>query len=221
MSLGDFFKHLGDLFKSSKQREQERTRVQRQAFRRAERAMEEVTTKLSGLEKRGKEAWRQARELAKSGEKAAAQRSLVQYRATQVLAAKLDQKRFAFEQSLVSLEMAGTDRDFASALNVLATVVDIDPERTDDILLAVDLKRGEQGEVDRLWQKEYQRHMEGVKGALEDYVPSMEELARQLEDEVAEEVGGAETTPGQAEVADQIEEGRARVRKLLDEESDK
>lgn len=221
MTLGDFFKNAADLFKSSKRREQEKARVRRQAFRRAQRALEDVNVKLKELDKRGKDAWGQARDLMKSGEKGGAQRALVQYRATQVLAAKMDQKRFAFEQSLISLEMAETDNQFTSALNVLAAVVEIDPERVDNVLLSVDMKRTEQGEVDRLWEHEYQRHMEGVRGALEDYVPSMEELARQLEDEVAEEVGSTETTPAQAEIADKIEEGRSRVRKLLDEESDK
>jgi len=220
MSLADFFKSASDLFKSAKQREQEKARHRRQAFRRAERALDDVNAKLKGLEKRGKDAWSQARDAMKSGEKAAAQRHLTQYRATEVLAAKVDQKRFAFEQSLINLEMAETDGQFADALNVLATVVDIDPEKHDDVLTTVDMKRCEQADVDKLWQKEYERHMEGAEGALHDFVPSIEDLAKQLEDEVAEEVGTPDKTPGEGELADKIEEGRARVRKLLDEEDE-
>ena len=56
MSVADFFKSLGDLFKSAKQREQEKTRARRQAFRRAERALDDVSSKLKELDKRGKEA---------------------------------------------------------------------------------------------------------------------------------------------------------------------
>jgi hypothetical protein len=221
MARGNYFRKLSNLFKSQKQREREKERQRRQAFRRAEMALDDVKAKLKSLDREGKETWEGARELMRTGQKAAAQRAVVKYRGTQVLAAKLDQKRFAFEQSLMCLEMAKTDRSFASALELLATIVDIDAEKIDDVLVTVDVKREEQGEVDKLWQKEYQRHMEGAKEALEDFVPSIEELTKQLEDEAAQEVGAVESELAKGDLADKIEEGRARVRKLLDEEDTK
>ena len=63
--------------------------------------------------------------------------------------------------------------------------------------------------------------MEGAEGALEDFVPSLEELGKQLEDEAAQEVGGAEGESTKGELAENIEEGRERIRKLLEEENTK
>jgi hypothetical protein len=221
MGVGDYFRNLSQLFKSAKQREHEKERQRRQAFRRAEIALDDVKAKIKNLEREGKDAWSQARELIKTGQKAAAQRGLVKYRGTQVMAVKLDQKRFAFEQSLMQLEMAKTDNSFAKALDLMAAVTDINPEKVDDVLVSVDMKRTEQGEVDKLWQKEYQRFMEGAEGALEDFVPSLEELSAQLEDEAAQEIGTNESETAKGELAENIEEGRERIRKLLEEEDSK
>ena len=221
MRVGDYFRNLSQLFKSAKQRQREKERQRRQAFRRAEMALDDVKTKIKSLEREGRDAWVQARELMKTGQKAAAQRAIVKYRGAQVMTVKLDQKRFAFEQSLMHLEMAKTDNSFAEALELMAVVTDINPEKVDDVLVSVDMKRSEQGEVDKLWQKEYQRFMEGAEGALEDFVPSLEELGKQLEDEAAQEVGDAEGESAKGELAENIEEGRERIRKLLEEENSK
>lgn len=221
MGIGDYFRNLSQLFKSTKQREREKERQRRQAFRRAEMALDDVKAKIKSLEREGKEAWGKARELMKTGQKAAAQRGLVKYRATQVMAVKLDQKRFAFEQSLMYLEMSKTDNSFAQALDLMATVTEINPEKVDDVLVTVDMKRAEQGEVDKLWQKEYQRFMEGAEGALEDFVPSLEELSTQLKDEAAQEIGTAEGESAKGELEENIEEGQERIRKLLEEENSK
>ena len=154
MRVGDYFRNLSQLFKSAKQRQREKERQRRQAFRRAEMALDDVKTKIKSLEREGRDAWVQARELMKTGQKAAAQRAIVKYRGAQVMTVKLDQKRFAFEQSLMHLEMAKTDNSFAEALDLMAVVTDINPEKVDDVLVSVDMKRSEQGEVDKLWQKE-------------------------------------------------------------------
>jgi len=221
MTLGDYFKNLSNLFKSQKQLAQERGRRRRQAFRRAEMIMDNIGTRLKNLERDANAAWNNARELMKSGQKAAAQRNLMKYRSIQIMMVKLDQKLFAFQQCLMELEIAGTDEETAKILDLIAKIVNIDPEKVDDVLTVVDMKRAEQGEVDRLWQKEYQRHMEGAEGALEDFIPSMEELSKQLEDEAAQEIGEVESESTRGELAKKIEEGRIRVQKLLDEENEK
>lgn len=220
-TLGDYFRTASNLFKSTKQKEREKTRERRQATRRAEMALDDVKLKLKELDRDGKKAWERAREALQSGRKAAAQRELTAYRAKQVLASKIDQKRFVFEQKLTDMEMAKTDAAFTEALRTLATVVDIDPEKVDDVLREVDMKSREQGEVDRVWQKEYRQQMEGIQEGLEDFVPSIDDLSKQLEDEVAEEVGSRESDAGEHELGDQISEGRQRVENLLDKEGKK
>jgi hypothetical protein len=217
-TLGDYFRNASNLFKSTKQKEKEKARERRQATRRAEMALDDVKQKLKELDRDGKKAWDRAREALQGGRKAAAQRELTAYRAKQVLASKIDQKRFVFEQKLTDMEMAKTDVAFTDALRTMATVVDIDPETVDDVLLEVDTKSREQGEVDRLWQKEYRQQMEGVQDGLEDFVPTLDDLSKQLEDEVAEDVGTSESSAEERELGDQISEGRERIHNLLDEE---
>jgi len=221
MRLADYFRDLSQLFKSTKQREREKERERRQAFRRAEMALDEVNAKLKGLEKKGRDAWAKAKALTRTGQKAAAQRAIVTYRGTQVMAVKIDQKRFAFEQSLITMEMAKTDGDFSRALALMAQVTEVDPDKVDDVLFTVDMKRSEQGEVDKLWMKEYRKHMEGAEGALEDFVPSLEELGAQLEEEASHEIGIMENGSTSTELLQDIEKGRERVRKLLEGEDPK
>ena len=212
------FRGLGDLFKSNKQRMRERDREVRQALRKAERSVRSLDSEVARRENSGKEAWTQAREAKKSGEPGAVQRALVRYRASQLDIIKLEQKRFGAERAVDTMRMAKTNEELADSLQVLTMVLDIDPEKHDSVLAAVDEKRHELGEVDQPWVEEYERLMADTEGVMSDFVPSMEMLKEQLEDEVAEEVGSPQTETREGELTDKIEEGRARVRKLLEED---
>jgi antitoxin component HigA of HigAB toxin-antitoxin module len=115
------------------------------------------------------------------------------------------------------MQAAQTDNDFAAALGAINKVVKIDPERVEDVFDTAQDILGEQVDADRFWDKLYGKEMEGATGALEDHIPTMEDLSRQLEQEVAAEVGGA-TAPARAGEAidSRVAAGQERVKKLLE-----
>jgi len=210
------------LFKSKREREREQAKKRRKAFRDAENAVDVVKDRIAKLKRDRDKAWAEAKRYLKDGQKAAAQRQLQSCRACEMLMSKLEMKRWVFEQLLSKLELAKSDQDFTRALNAINTVVEIDPEAVADVLDEVQDKLGEQVDTDKIWEKVYGKEMEGVETQMTDVVPSIEEMAKQLEDEVAAEIGEARpikaTESGETEpsIKQKIGEGRRRLKDLLE-----
>ena len=137
--------------------------------------------------------------------------------AAQVLAMKLEQKRWVFEQYYTKMQVADSDKQFTAALGAMTKVMDIDPEKVADVFDAANEALDAQVDTDKFWEKMYNKEMAGATGALEDHVPSMDDLGAQLEQEVAAEVGGA-AAPAAAdrEIDSRIAAGQARVRNMLE-----
>lgn len=206
-----------NLFKSKAQRERDERRDRRHAFRQAENAIDDVKDRVKAMNKESQKHWQDAREALKSGQKAAAQRALTSYRASQVLSTKMEQKRWVFEQYLTKMQAAQSDNQFAAALGAINKVVKIDPERVADVFDTAQDILGEQVDADRFWDKLYGKEMEGASGALEDHIPSMEELSSQLEQEVAVEVGGGAAPAAANQAIDsRMSAGQERVKRLLE-----
>ena len=106
-------------FKTKKEKQREERREKRHALRRAEGTIEDVTARIARMEKDAEAEWARAREAAKEGKQAAAQRALTSYRAAQVMITKLEQKKWVFKQVLMKLETAGNDAEFAKALGMM------------------------------------------------------------------------------------------------------
>lgn len=213
---------IGDLFKSKQDRIREDAKKRRKAFREAENAVDVVKERIAKLKKDRDKSWEEGRKYLKDGQKAAAQRSLQACRASEMLMSKLEMKRWVFEQLLSKLELAKSDQDFSQALGAINTVVKIDPEAVADVLGEVQDKLGEQVDTDKIWEKVYGKEMEGVASQMTDVIPSIEDMEKQLQDEVAAEVGGArpikvtEEGEGGAGVKQQIGEGKKRLKDLLE-----
>jgi hypothetical protein len=214
---------LGDIFKSKADREKDQNRKRRKAFREAENSVGVVKDRIGKLKKDRDKAWVEAREYLKNGQKAAAQRCLQTCRAGEMMMAKLAMKRWVFEQLLTKLELAKTDQEFAGALAAINTVVHIDPEQVADVLGEVEDKLGDQVDTDKVWEKMYGKEMDGVENQMTDVIPSMEEMAKQLEDEVAADIGGerpssrARAEPD-GDVKGEIGEARQRLKKLMEDD---
>lgn len=206
---------FGIYFTAAARRRAER-KARRRAFREAENAIDTVKARQKDLEKESKKQWVAAHEALKSGQKAAANRSLVAYRASQVLAMKLEQKCWAFQQYVVKLEMAQSDSEFSSALNSINKIIQIDPDKVADVFEDAEDKLGEQLAVDKFWEKVYGKEMEGASGSLEDYIPSVEEMTMELEHGVAAELGSAAPAAADATINDKILSGQQKVKDLLD-----
>jgi hypothetical protein len=116
-----------------------------------------------------------------------------------VLITKLEQKKWVFKQVLMKLETAGTDAEFAQALGMVNRVTDINPDMVEDVFDEAHELLGEAADTDRFWAQMYGRETEGAKGALEDHIPSMAELEKTLQEEVAGKVAGGADALGTIE----------------------
>ena len=203
---------------SKRERRKKAKRNRRRAFREAENSVSEVKDRIQTMEKDAGKEWDKAREALKAGQEAAAQRALKGFRAAQVLMTKLEQKRWVFEQYMTKMQMAQSDQEFAQALEGVNKVIKIDPERVADVFEASQEVLGEQLDADRFWERLYESEMDGATGSLEDHIPSMDDLHRQLTQEAAVEVGGDTTDRISSELEERIKSGQERVKKLLDDE---
>ena len=213
---------IGDLFKSKGEREKEERKKRRKAFRDAESAVDAVKDRVNGMKGERDKAWKEARQYLKDGNKSAAQRSLQSVRANEMMMLQLEKKRWVFEQLLTKLEMSKTDQDFSQALSAINTVIKIDPEAVADVLDEVQDKLGEQFDIDKIWEKSYDKEMVGVEGKMTDTIPTVEDMMKDLEDEVVADVRGGKVTEtessGGSKVSEEIGEGREKLKRLLEDE---
>ena len=178
-------------FKTAKEKERAERREKRHALRRAEGAIDEVVERIKRMEKDAETEWERAREAAKEGKQAAAQRALTSYRSAQVLITKLEQKKWVFKQVLMKLETAGTDSEFAKALAAVNKVTNINVEMVEDVFDEAGDLLAEAGDTDKFWSQMYGKEVAGSKEALKDHIPSMEDLEKTLQEEVAGKIAGA------------------------------
>lgn len=214
---------IADLFKSSKEIEREKNRARRRALRDVERASDVVKDRIATLKKERDAAWTQAREYLRDGQKAAAQRCLQSVQANELMMGKLERKSWVFSQLATKMEMAKTDQEFAAALGNLNTTLEIDPDKVADVLGDVDGTLSEQGDIDKIWEKEYGKEMNGLSQS--DAIPSVEEMMANLEKEVVADVTGGKSVAGRVSsagrdavggIAEAIGEGRRRLKALMD-----
>ncbi len=207
---------MGFLFKSAKERERESRRARRKAFRQAEGAVADVKDRVRKIEREAEKEWEKGSAAMQAGKKAEAHRAVIGYRAAQVLITKLEQKRWGFEQYLMKMETAQTDQEFASALDGVNKVVEINVDLVEDIFEASQEILGEQQDAEKFWSSLYDREMDGAEGSLEGHVPSVEDLTSMLEGEAAGEVGvTSRNVAGDLET--RIGAGLERVKKHLDD----
>jgi len=178
-------------FKTGKEKERAERREKRHALRKAEGAIDEVVERIKRMEKDAEAEWERAREATKEGKQAAAQRALTSYRSAQVLITKLEQKKWVFKQVLMKLETAGTDSEFAKALAAVNKVTNINVEMVEDVFDEAGDLLAEAGDTDKFWSQMYGKEVEGSKDALKDHIPSMEDLEKTLQEEVAGKITGA------------------------------
>ena len=213
---------LGDLFKSHKERDKELAKKRRKAFRDAENAVDTVKDRVRKLKAERDKAWKEARQYLKDGQKSAAQRGLQSVRANEMMMDQLEKKRWVFEQLLTKLELSKTDQDFTVALKAINTVIEIDPEVVADVLGEVQDKLGEQVDIDKIWNKEYDKEMAGVENKMTDTIPTVEDMMKDLEDEVVADVRGNKVTgtesSGGSKLSEEIGEGRRKRNDLLEED---
>lgn len=212
-----------DLFKSSKEIEREKNRARRKAMRKAEKAGDVVKDRIEELRKSRDTAWMQAREYLRDGQKAAAQRCLLSVQKYELEMGRQERKSWVYSQKVTRMEAAKTDQEFATALAELNATLEIDPEKVGEVLDDVADTLSEQDDIDKLWEKEYEKEMKGLSQS--DAIPSIAEMMGNLEKEVAADVRGGKSVTANVSsagkdavggIAEKIGEGRRRLKELLD-----
>ncbi len=215
---------VSDLFKSKKEREKEERKKRRKAFRDAEKSVDSVKDRINSMKSERDKSWGEARKYLKDGQKGASQRCLQSVRASEMMVNQLEKKRWVFEQLMIKLDLAKTDQEFSGALQAINTVVNIDPEQVADVLDEVQDKLGEQLDVDKLWNNVYEKEMTGIENQETDIIPSVDDMMKNLEDEVVADVRGdkitekVSKTSGGSKMSDKIGEGRRKLNALLEED---
>lgn len=217
---------FGDLFKSKKEREREARREERKAKRTAsrdlERSLDSLKSKIKEIRTKKDKDWEQAKQYMKSGQKAAANRLLKTCRAGELLASKLERKAWFWEQKAINLETGVADKTLALGMQELAKLNQIDPEQIDEALMDVQDVLDEQVDVDRMIDREYNKEMEGLAEEEAVDVASLEDMEKELLDEVAVEIGDdsiTETENMEKETGEEnIGELRDRLKDLLEDE---
>lgn len=170
------------IFTTDEERKAAQLKYRRKALREAENAIDFVKDKIAELKKERDAKWAEAGNYLRNGQKAAAQRALTTVRGNDVILLQLDHKRWLFESIVTKMECIETDSSFAEALSTLTKVISVDPEQIAQVLDEAAGKCDELKEVDKVWNKEYSRQMNGI--AASDVVPSMDEMLKDLEGSV-------------------------------------
>ena len=78
-------------------------------------------------------------------------------------------------------------------------MTDINPDMVEDVFDEAGDLLGEAADADRFWAQMYGKEVAGAKGTLEDHIPSMEDLEKSLQEEVAGKVAGGADAIGDIE----------------------
>lgn len=211
-----------DVFKSREEREKERKRAQRKAFREARKNVDIMKEKIGTIKEKREQAWQEARNYLKNGQKSAAERCMQTVRSGELLIDKLEKKYWVSEQMLLKLDLAKTDGEFAQSLASVQSILDIDPDAVADIFDEMKTKLGDQEEIEKNWDGVYKDEMKSVSKEGAEVVPSLEKMMKNLEEEVAMDVRESsvleEKESPESGLTDEIGAGRKRLRDLLGDE---
>lgn len=220
---------LRNLFPSKDDRAREAKRAKRrevrQSNRKVQKALRELTDKVKKIRAKKDADWAKAKEYLRSGQKAQAENLIRSCRAKDLLASKLEKKADFWENRHTKMEASQTDFEMAAAMKDLAVLNNVDPDRIEDSMLAMDEMFDDQTDVDDIVDREHEKDMEDVSIQETDVVPSIEDMVSELESEVAVEIasdsiaqpeGEAETVEGTTQ--EKIGSLRDRLKQVLEED---
>ncbi len=205
------------IFKSKKEIERQLERNRITAFRRAETAVDSIRSRISKLKKERDESWAAAREYSKIGQPGPARRSLDSFRAAELLIAQLEMRRWTFEKNTTLLEMAKIDNDLTQSLGAINSAVQINPETVSEVLAETDSKLSETSSTKNIWERAYNKHMEGL-DETNEIIPTVEQLEAQLSAEIAIDLGARVPNPAETNNPQKNSEDlRQRARTILED----
>ena len=211
---------FSNLFKTKQEREREIRRRQRRAFTKAEDAVDTVNTTINELIKDKLKTWEDAKKAAATGQKAAAILSLQKFRAIEVQIYQLEKRKWVFQNYLTRLKMLDVNNVFAQAMDAIDQVVTVDVDAIADAMENIDEKLLDGSELDRMWEKNFEKNLNGMSVKETDIIPDVDSLFNSLQGEVAMDIGGgAKDVSPKAKAS--INEVQAKLDAILNEASEK
>lgn len=207
---------LQDIFKSGKTREEERKKLQRQAKRKVEKATLQASERINFLAKERDNLRKAAYDLLKSGKKLQAESKMKELRFYECVIDQMEKKKWLYTCYLVKIENAEADDTFADAMLDIVKVIRIDPVKIEGALNAIGTKLEEQTDIDSIFESLYKEETDRASVKVPDSIPSLSDMMKELESEVALEVGGkmvggsntqADVTSAREELAKLREQG--------------
>lgn len=211
MGLTDSFSNL---FKTKAEREKEIRRRQRRAFTKAEDAIDTVNASIAEMTNDKRKAWEEAKKAAAVGNKAAAMLSLQKYRASEVMIYQLEKRKWVFQNYITRLKMLDVNNVFASAMNALTDVINVDVDAVIESVEGIDDKLADGKELDKIWESQFSKEMNGVSVKDTDIIPDVDTLLNSLQSEVALDIGVSPLTTSTSKTK---EEGISEVKGKMDE----
>ncbi len=211
---------FSNLFKTKQEREKELRRRQRRAFTKAEDAVDSVNSAINELTKDKLKSWDDAKKAASIGQKAAAMLSLQKFRALEVQIYQLQKRKWVFQNYLTRLKMLDVNNVFVEAMEAINQVVAVDVDAIADAMDNIDDKLLEGAEADRIWEKNFEKNLNGMSIKETDIIPDVDSLFNSLQGEVALDIGGGAKDVSTKTKAS-INDVQAKMDAILNESSEK
>lgn len=211
MGLSDSFSNL---FKSDKERKREAQRRMRRAFTKAEDAVDTVNTAINELNQNKLKAWDNAKKAAAAGRKAEAMLSLQKFRGFEVQIYQLEKRKWVFENYITRLKMADVNNVFAEAMVALNDAVQVDVDMVVNSIEDIDDKLGEVSELDKQWERNFEKNMNSFSVKETDIIPDVDSLFNSIQGEVALDIGGGAKDVSTAKAKASMNDVEAKLNSL-------
>jgi len=207
---------IKDLFKTQADRDKEAKLRRMRAISGAERVVDTIKDKVNEIKVEKDKSWQEAIQYKRENQKMSAQRSLKTIMSIEQQIGLLETRRWTFEQVKRSLELASLDSDIQAALGPLVGETKIDVIHLENELNNAFDKVRDVSDTNKLWERISHKQMDGVTADTNQTV-TMADLEQRLENAVASTISDdtqkAKISP---QTVDQISQGRAEIKDLLD-----
>lgn len=191
-------------FTSKEDIKRESSRRQRRAINKAEDAIDTVNSSISDLKKEELKSWEAAKKAAAAGRKADAMLALQKFRGLEVQIYQLEKRKWVFENYLTRLKMTTINDVFREAMEALNDAVQVDVDMVTDSIDDINDKLTDVTALDKAWEKNFEKNMNGLSSKETDIIPDIESLFNSLQGEVAMDIGGGakDVAPTKATIND-------------------
>ena len=202
---------LEDLFKTKDQRTAEQRTLMRKRQRELDKAASQVHNQAVSLKQKCTARRKDAYDLLKAGNRRQAESKMAELRTFEILLNKQEKKCWLLDYYKTQVEIAEADNVFVEAVAGLIKTVKIEPVKMEQMFANFDKVLDEKTDIDALFNAAYQEQTEKGSVSISADVPPLTEMMKELESEVALEVGG-----GKVAVASDHGANVASVREELD-----